>query len=504
MSEHLILVEHETDWRPAFPALRVMRARDYLEQPPLVEKGPLRVINLCRDYSYLSVGYYCSLLAEARRHKVVPTVRTIQDLSRKAIYSLETADLDSQVNKVLSRRRDGLQPTAFELTILFGQTAVKEMQDIARQIFELFRAPLLKVEFRLHGNWRVGGIRALALDALGKSDEEAFVAALQAHLTRPWRSRRTTNAARYDLAILYNPDEALPPSNLRALKAFIRAAKSLDLDAELIQRKDYARLAEYDALFIRETTRIDHYTYQFAKKADSEGMVVLDDPDSILKCTNKVYLAELLRHHKVPTPRTVIFGKGDLDDVERELSYPVVLKIPDGSFSRGVYKAADRGEAQAIAKRLFRESDLILAQEFLPTAFDWRIGVLNRTPIFACQYYMSKKHWQVVDHSRGGRPREGGFKTFAIADVPRPIVRTALRAADLIGDGLYGVDLKQTSDGVYVIEVNDNPNLDAGIEDAVLKDELYRLIMRDFLRRLDVLRQSRRRGERAIATAGGG
>ena len=229
-------------------------------------------------------------------------------------------------------------------------------------------------------------------------------------------------------------------------------------------------------------------------------MVVLDDPDSIRNAPTRCTWP-LLRHRKVPTPRTVIFGRRSRRRGTRA-QLPVVLKI--GWFVLAGLQDRRSRRGQAIAKRLFRESDLILAQEFLPTAFDWRIGVLNRPPIFACQYYMSKKHWQVVDHSRGGRPREGGFKTFAIADVPRPIVRTALRAADLIGDGLYGVDLKQTSDGVYVIEVNDNPNLDAGIEDAVLKDELYRLIMRDFLRRLDVLRQSRRRGERAIATAGSG
>ncbi len=61
----------------------------------------------------------------------------------------------------------------------------------------------------------------------------------------------------------------------------------------------------------------------------------------------------------------------------------------------------------------------------------------------------------------------------------------ATKAASLIGDGLYGVDLKQTAKGVYVVEVNDNPNIDAGVEDAVLKDELYKLIIRDFVRRLD-------------------
>ena len=64
-------------------------------------------------------------------------------------------------------------------------------------------------------------------------------------------------------------------------------------------------------------------------------------------------------------------------------------------------------------------------------------------------------------------------------------MKTALKAASLIGNGLYGVDLKQTAKGVVVIEVNDNPNIDQGIEDAVLKEGLYRSIVEDMVWRLD-------------------
>jgi glutathione synthase/RimK-type ligase-like ATP-grasp enzyme len=76
-----------------------------------------------------------------------------------------------------------------------------------------------------------------------------------------------------------------------------------------------------------------------------------------------------------------------------------------------------------------------------------------------------------------------------VGEAPEIVVRTAVRAANLIGDGLYGVDLKQDGDQCYVMEVNDNPNLDAGNEDGVLKDALYREVMGVFLRRI----QERRR-----------
>ncbi len=490
MTDHLILVEQLADWKVHFPARQVITAREYLTRPEYSQRSGLHVINLCRGHRYLSTGYYCSLLAEARGHKVVPTVRTLQDLSRKSIYTLETGDIDRLVQKVLGRKRVGLQPTAFEMTLFFGQCSPKEMQEIATQLFTLFRAPLLKVEFRrVADHWRIDAIRPLSLASLGTDQEGPFFEALERFTSRKWQSRRGGRSYRYDVAILQDPEEQLPPSSRTALAHFIRAGRALGMDVELIDRRDFGRLAEYDALFIRETTRIDHHTYRFARKADSEGMVVIDDPDSILRCTNKVYLAELLATHKVPAPKSVIVRRENLLEVEEVIGYPVVLKIPDGSFSRGVFKAESRSEMEEIARRLLKESDLILAQEFVYTEFDWRIGVLNRQPLYACQYFMSKKHWQIVNHQTKGAPRQGGFRGVALEDVPRKVINTALRAARLIGDGLYGVDVKETARGVMVIEVNDNPNLDAGVEDSILGADLYRRIMGEFLRRLEKVRR---------------
>jgi glutathione synthase/RimK-type ligase-like ATP-grasp enzyme len=150
-------------------------------------------------------------------------------------------------------------------------------------------------------------------------------------------------------------------------------------------------------------------------------------------------------------------------------------------------KANTRAELESIADRLFDESDLILAQEYLQTEFDWRVGVLNGKPIFVCQYFMAKDHWQVVKYAGPGSDKyiEGGDRTFAVEDAPADVVALGTKAASLIGDGLYGVDIKQTPRGLVVVEVNDNPNIDAGVEDTVLKDELYRLIILDFIRRLE-------------------
>jgi glutathione synthase/RimK-type ligase-like ATP-grasp enzyme len=484
MPSHMVIVERSADFKFDRSNLEVITTKDYIARPELVRTRNPKIVNLSRAYSYLGAGYYCSLLAEARSHKVIPSVRTILDLSQKSIYRYALAELEELLRRKCKRLSHPPE-ASFTLYIFFGTADDRRFQELARRVFDLFRCPMLKLQIRLKEDWHIHSVQPLALDDLRPDQEEHFRTALDTYTKATWREPTEKIAPRYSLAILHNSKETLPPSSPKALQKFIRAGESLGLNVELIEKKDYLRLGEYDALFIRETTSLDDHTYRFAKKAEKEGMPVIDDPNSMLKCTNKVYLAELLRANKVPAPKTVILDRSKVNRIEQDIPYPIVLKIPDGSFSRGVYKVQNRGELEATAATLFAESDVILAQEFMYTDFDWRVGVLNRQPIFVCQYLMAKKHWQIVKHGSDGRFEHGSFKTMLVEEAPSAVVDIAVKAAGLIGNGLYGVDLKQNDRGIFVIEINDNPNIDTGVEDLRLKDELYRMIMRDFLRRLD-------------------
>ncbi len=91
----------------------------------------------------------------------------------------------------------------------------------------------------------------------------------------------------------------------------------------------------------------------------------MDDPASILRCTNKVYLADLLGCRQLGMPLTEILYKErpqDWQRVARRLGFPLVLKIPDGCFSRGVVKVNDDSELLAAASELFERSVLLLAR----------------------------------------------------------------------------------------------------------------------------------------------
>ena len=47
------------------------------------------------------------------------------------------------------------------------------------------------------------------------------------------------------------------------------------------------------------------------------------------------------------------------------------------------------------------------------------------------------------------------------------------------------MDLKEIDGKIVVIEVNDNPVIDAGVEDVVLKDELYLTVIHSIINRID-------------------
>jgi glutathione synthase/RimK-type ligase-like ATP-grasp enzyme len=95
---------------------------------------------------------------------------------------------------------------------------------------------------------------------------------------------------------------------------------------------------------------------------------------------------------------------------------------------------------------------------------------------------MAPGHWKIINAEQG--MVEGRTVAMSIGEAPEVVINTAVRAANLIGRGLYGVDLKQVDDRVYLIEVNCNPNLDAGNEDQVLGEALYREILGVFARRI--------------------
>jgi len=73
----------------------------------------------------------------------------------------------------------------------------------------------------------------------------------------------------------------------------------------------------------------------------------------------------------------------------------------------------------------------------------------------------------------------------AIEDVPAKIMEAALKSAKIMGQGLYGIDIKEVNGKPLVIEINDNPNIDFGVEDGFYGEEVYQQIIKALKKRLD-------------------
>ncbi len=488
---NLVVVDRLAGWSGRFADAEVVRAHDYLTDARYTALRGARVFNLCQSYRYQRSGYYVSLLAGARGHRPLPDVATIQDLKGRSLSHLITEEVDALIQRGLAH----LRADTFTLSIYFGANMARRHARLSRLIFQLFPAPLLRAEFaRRRGRWQLINVFPIPAGEVPAAHEPFLREAVAAYFSREPRRARRARRYPYEMAVLVNPEEPFPPSDERALRRFTRAARGAGFGVERIGRDDYARLAEFDALFIRETTRVNHHTYRFARRAAAEGLVVIDDPVSILRCTNKVYLAELMDRRRLSIPRTMVVDRRNAAEVGDRLGFPCVLKLPDSAFSQGVVKVDDAAELERTLDTMLERSDLLVAQEFLRTDYDWRVGVLDGEALYACQYFMVKRHWQIYKQDRAGRTSSGDFETIAVADAPKPVIRLALRAAQAIGDGLYGVDIKQRGRRVYVIEVNDNPSLDAGVEDQVLGDTLYERLARVFLERVEALKGRKNNG----------
>jgi glutathione synthase/RimK-type ligase-like ATP-grasp enzyme len=267
-----------------------------------------------------------------------------------------------------------------------------------------------------------------------------------------------------------------------ALQNFQHTAEDMGHEFDFLFREDISQISGYDAVFIRATTDPLYTAYVVSKTAWELGLTVVDDPESIQICGNKIHLYELFKRHNVPSIPTLFMNKEELHhkrllEIFEALGKPLVVKAPYTSFSRYVEKVACETSFRDVAKRYFRKSDVLALQSFMPTAFDWRVGVLNRQVLYVCKYMIPKGRWK-HGAKRRGKPTFVWGRTVALKteNAPAGLRSVALKACDVIGHGLYGVDIKEVNGNYIVVEVNDNPSIYAGYEDSRNKDLYGKII----------------------------
>jgi glutathione synthase/RimK-type ligase-like ATP-grasp enzyme len=267
-----------------------------------------------------------------------------------------------------------------------------------------------------------------------------------------------------------------------ALHNFKVAAEKAGQEFSFLFRESIEEIPKYDSVFIRATTDPLFTSYIVSKTAWELGLRVIDDPESIQICANKIHQYALFEKFGVPHIPTVFLNKDELHhkkllDIFDDLGKPVVIKAPYTSFSRYVEKAACETSFREVAKKFFKRSDVLAVQKFVPTAFDWRVGVLNDEVLYVCKYMIPKGRWKHGAKLRG-KPTVIWGRTVAMKkqNAPMRLREVALKACRVVGKGLYGVDIKEVDGDYVVVEVNDNPSIYAGYEDLRDKDIYARII----------------------------
>jgi hypothetical protein len=240
----------------------VISADAYLRDERFAGLRQVRVYNLCDSYEYQTAGYSVSLLAAARGHRTMPGVATIQDVKSRSLLRD-----DDEIEQIVERSLHTIKSKRFVLSVYFGCNVAERHAALSRALFNLFPVPLMRATFAnssTTGLWRLRSITPIPVGDSPAKHSRFLRQVIENHFARRGPAGRAGRTAHYehDLAILTNGNEPAPPSNREALKRFERAARANGFDVEFLSRDDYGRIAEFDALFIRETTAVSLATHQ--------------------------------------------------------------------------------------------------------------------------------------------------------------------------------------------------------------------------------------------------
>jgi glutathione synthase/RimK-type ligase-like ATP-grasp enzyme len=267
---------------------------------------------------------------------------------------------------------------------------------------------------------------------------------------------------------------------LTALSNFRMAAFELGHELDFIFKNELKYLRTYDAILIRALTDPLNASYVVSRWAEMLGKRVLDTSDSIRICCDKVNMYGRLSAAGVPLPVTRYLAPHEVDPAHAialfdALGMPLVLKAPNSSFSAYVDRVSTPEAFVRVGRRFLRRADRLVVQQYLPSEFDWRVITLHGHVLAVVQYRFAPDRWMAMQ--RGDAGQSAVVRGLPRHEAPPRLLEVALAAGAAIGDGLYGVDLKEIDGDFVVIEVNDNPTIAATEEDQE-NPEIYADIVR--------------------------
>ena len=217
---------------------------------------------------------------------------------------------------------------------------------------------------------------------------------------------------------------------------------------------------EADAVIPRIGYSVTSEGVRVVRQFESQGVYVANSADSILRSRDKLTASQILSHQGIPVPRTALVTSWR--DTERAISrvggVPCVIKASQGTQGNSVHLARSIRDANEHVYRLLANRETVLVQEYIRESHgkDVRVIVAGGEVVAAMRRVARGREFRSNFHLGG--------QVEAI-ELKEDYAKIAIRAANLLGIEVGGVDLLEGRNGPILLEVNSSPGLE-GIEKA--------------------------------------
>ena len=211
-------------------------------------------------------------------------------------------------------------------------------------------------------------------------------------------------------------------------------------------------LKELSALIIRPIGRgsLEEIIFRMdlLYRLERLGMLVINPPKSIERAVDKYYALTLLEEHGLPVPRTVVTESPRRAlRAFQELGGDVVVKPLSGSRGIGTARISDPDVADRIFRAISFHHGVLYLQEFIRHGFsDIRAFVLGGRVLSSMRRLA--EGWK-TNVSQGAKP--------VSIELGEELEELAVKASEVVGCIVAGVDILESEDGPKIIEVNSQP-----------------------------------------------
>ena len=218
-------------------------------------------------------------------------------------------------------------------------------------------------------------------------------------------------------------------------------------------------------VFPRTGSGTTYYIKAVIRHFERMGVPVINSSEAIDNVKDKLYTHQILAQSNLDIPNTMLLKHPiDIDFVDKNIGFPVIVKKISGSYGRGVFLAENKKQLRQLVTmaELSKKSYDIIIQEFVKDTWgkDLRVFVVNNK-VVGCMMRQATDEDFRANITRGGE----GFP-YEVNEQIEWLSSESSKALDL---DIAGVDLLFDNGGYKICEVNSNPGFE-GMENFTKKN----------------------------------